>query len=127
GHLLARLPLLRAAHRKAAVSRRGRSPFSWRRAPNAGPRCAGRRWPRASRLVLPLHLGAQLRFPGAQLGRELLAEVLGVEHGANRELDTAVERRALEPLDRLLDRLHLPDPEAGDDLLGLAERAIDDG
>ena len=33
----------------------------------------------------------------------------------------------LSPLDRLLDRLHLPDPVAGDQLLGLGERPVDDG
>ena len=34
---------------------------------------------------------------------------------------------ALEPLDRLVHRLDLPDPVAGDELLGLGERAVDDG
>ena len=46
---------------------------------------------------------------------------------AQLELDAAVERRALEPLERLLARRALPDPEAGDQLLGLGERAVDDG
>src|SRR5262249_17303485 len=63
----------------------------------------------------------------AQLRRELLAEVVGLEDLAQLDLDTAVERRSLEPLDRLLARRALPDPVACDDLLGLGERTVDDG
>src|SRR5205807_3909362 len=40
----------------------------------------------------------------AQLRRQLFAEVVGLEDLAQLELDTAVERRALAPLDRLVAR-----------------------
>src|SRR6185312_17308761 len=40
-------------------------------------------------------------------------------------LGAALERGALEPLDRLGPRLHLPQPETGDQLLALGERAVD--
>ena len=59
-------------------------------------------------------------------GVSRVAEVLGLEHRANGHLDATVEGRALDPLDRLLHRLHLPDPVAGDELLGLGERPVDD-
>ena len=39
----------------------------------------------------------------------------------------AVEGGALDPLDRLVLRLHLDQPEAGDQLLRLGERPVDDG
>src|SRR5688500_537776 len=73
-----------------------------------------------------LDLSAQPVFLRSELRRELGAEILGLEDLANLDLRIAAERRALEPLDCLLLRLHLPDPEARDQLLGLRERAIDD-
>src|SRR5882672_10495841 len=39
----------------------------------------------------------------------------------------AVVGRALEPLDCLVHRAHLPQPVAGHELLGLRERPVDDG
>src|SRR5271170_1426524 len=39
----------------------------------------------------------------------------------------AAVRATLDPLDGLFQRLDLPDPEAGDELLGLGEGAVDDG
>src|SRR5919199_1013506 len=63
----------------------------------------------------------------AQLGGELLAEVVGLEDRAQLDLHAAAERCALEPLDRLLARSALPDPVARHDLLGLGERTVDDG
>src|SRR5512133_3754482 len=85
--------------------------------------------PRPERLRLPLavDLGPQAFLLGAQLGRELLAEILGLEHGPDGHLDPAVERRALEPLYGLVDRPDLPDPVPGDDLLRLGERPVADG
>src|SRR5689334_19271631 len=66
---------------------------------------------------------------GAQLGRELLAEVLGLEDLA--DLDLRFARHgiggALDPLDGFLERAHLEDPEARDQLLGLGERPVDHG
>ena len=46
---------------------------------------------------------------------------------AQLDLHAAVERRALEPLERLLARRALPDPVARDELLRLGERTVDDG
>src|SRR4029453_9176556 len=61
----------------------------------------------------------------AQLGGELLAEVLFLEH--RPDLDHALlEWRALQPLDCLVHRLDLPEPVTGDELLRLGERAVDD-
>src|SRR6185369_274423 len=72
-------------------------------------------------------LRAQALFLLAQLGRELRTEVLRLEHLA--DLDLGLPRHgvgaALHPLDRLLLRLDLPDPESGDELLRLRERAVD--
>ena len=62
-----------------------------------------------------------------QLGRELLAEVLRLEHLADLDLALALVGvgAALDPLDRLVQRLHLNQPEAGDQLLGLREGTVD--
>src|ERR1051326_6457151 len=65
----------------------------------------------------------------AHLGRERIAEVLGLEDLA--DLYLAVfgmrVRAAPDPFDRLFLRLHLPDPEARDQLFGLGNRAVDYG
>ena len=74
-----------------------------------------------------LGLAAHLRLALAQLGGELVAEVLGLEH--RPDLDHAViavgVRDPLDPLDRLVERLDLPQPVARQQLLGLGERAVD--
>src|SRR5688572_14444777 len=83
-----------------------------------------------SRLVLPRDLRAQTVLLRAQLRRELLAEVVGLEDRSNLELRLFTRHRirtATYPLDRLVHRLHLPQPEAGDELLRLGERAVNDG
>src|SRR5829696_9951006 len=63
----------------------------------------------------------------AQLGREGLAEVVGLEHRADLDLSLRElsEGAALHPIDSLLHRLHLPEPEAADQLLSLGEWAVD--
>src|SRR5207244_10447130 len=74
-------------------------------------------------------LGAQALLLLAQLRRELRAEVFGLENLADLDLCLGAGHRvgaALDPVDRLLLRLHLPQPEAGDQLLGLGERPVDD-
>src|SRR4051794_39378160 len=78
-----------------------------------------------SRLLAHLRPQPILLLP--ELGRERLAKVGGLEHLAdlNREVGTRGVRAALDPFDRLLLRLHLPDPETGDQLLGLRERPVD--
>src|SRR5437763_11238949 len=74
---------------------------------------------RREALALALFLRLELR-------RQVGAEVLRLEHAADLDLLVALlERRAPDPLDGLLHGLHLPQPEAADQLLGLGERAID--
>jgi hypothetical protein len=62
---------------------------------------------------------------------ELLgAEIVGLEHLANLDLGITVREwigTALDPLDCFLQRLHLEEPEAGDQLLGFGEGAVDNG
>src|ERR1700752_4938762 len=70
-------------------------------------------------ILFGFDLLAQSLFLRAQLRRELLAEILCLEDLAELDFGPAVERRLLEPLDRLVHRLHLPEPETGDELLGL--------
>src|SRR2546426_9574731 len=67
---------------------------------------------------------ALLRLLRPQFRRQVRAEVLGLEHPADLDLLVALlERGAADPLDRLLDGLHLPQPEARDPPLGPRERA----
>src|SRR5262249_8462097 len=73
-----------------------------------------------------LALPPEILIPLAVLGRHVLAEVLDLEHLANLDL-CVLEGGALEPLDRLHHRLPLPQPEPGDELLGLGEGSVDDG
>src|SRR5688572_4509586 len=84
----------------------------------------------SARLSLALlgHLRALALLLRPQLGRELGAEVLRLEHLANLDLRLGAGGgvgRALEPLDGLGERLHLDQPEAGDELLGLGEGPVD--
>src|SRR5258708_23065769 len=62
---------------------------------------------------------------------ELSRRVAGckiIRLGHQAELDFSLpERRPLEPFQRLVTRLHLPHPEARNELLGLGERAVDHG
>src|SRR5215211_6278716 len=65
--------------------------------------------------------------------RRALTELLQLEQLAQLHLPfglgltTGLKREPLGPFDGLLHRLHLEDPVAGDDLLGLAEGAVDHG
>src|SRR6266498_3562767 len=79
------------------------------------------------RLLLPGRLRADALLLLPELRRERLAEVLRLEYLPDLDLGPAVERSALQPLDRLFLRLHLPQPEAGDELLRLGERPVDHG
>src|SRR5215217_8194159 len=86
-------------------------------------------------LLLLFDLRAEALLLLAEFGRELRAEVRSLEDGANLYLrDLAVAGvalvgggDALDPLDGLLQRAHLPEPEARDQLLRLGEGAVDDG
>src|SRR6185437_16909564 len=63
----------------------------------------------------------------AKLGRELGAEVLGLEDLAQLDLAFLAgkgARAALEPVHGFLSGLHLPDPEARDKLLRLGEGTV---
>src|SRR3954462_597918 len=77
-------------------------------------------------LLALLGLGTQPLLLLTQLGRERLAEVLGLDELTQLDLAVA-EGGSLQPLDRLLPGLHLPDPVPGADLLRLAERSVGDG
>src|SRR5215211_2535859 len=64
-----------------------------------------------------------------ELGRELVTEVLGLEHLPDLDLGLSLVRigTALDPFDRLVQRLHLDQPVARDQLLRLREGAVDHG
>src|SRR5207244_2161076 len=77
---------------------------------------------RRHRLAVRLGLLPQARLLLAQLGSELLAEVLSLEDRTDLDDRLAAGHRvrdALDPLNRLVERLHLPHPVAREQLLGL--------
>src|SRR5919204_3965593 len=82
----------------------------------------------APRLMLLLgHLTSQALLLLPELARGVAGrELLGLEDLPDLDL-ALLERGALEPLDRLIHRLALPQPEAGDQLLGLGEGSVDHG
>src|SRR5262249_4417720 len=87
-----------------------------------------RRRTSAAGLLLPGHLGPQALLGGPDFVRRVhRGEVLRLVHLAEFHVGAAVERGALEPLDRLLLRRHLPEPETCDQLLRLRERAVGHG
>src|SRR5207244_3352940 len=75
-------------------------------------------------LPLRLNLPAMALFLFSELRREGGTKVVRLEDLANLDFGAAVERRALEPLDRLFFGPDLPEPEAGDELFGLGERTV---
>src|SRR5712692_2921941 len=63
---------------------------------------------------------------GPQLaGRVARGEIGRLEHLADLDLFARLERSALDPFDRLIPRLDLPQPKAGDQLLGLGKGPVD--
>src|SRR5437773_1702547 len=76
-------------------------------------------------LLLRGHLRAEALLLFPEFRSELRTEVFRLEHLADLHLSAAAEWSAFEPLDRLRLRLHLPQPESGNQLLGLGERAVD--
>jgi hypothetical protein len=75
--------------------------------------------------VLARNLLALSRLLRFQLGRQIRAEIFGVEDSAYLDLFLALfERRTADPLDGLVHRFHLPEPEAGNQFLGLGEGSI---
>src|SRR4030081_3542989 len=79
----------------------------------------------AVRSLLRGDLRADAIFLLPELRRELRAEILRLEYLAELDLGPAVEGGSLQPFDRLLSGLHLPDPEAGDQLLRFGEGTVD--
>src|SRR5712671_4105860 len=84
-----------------------------------------------NRMILsPLLLGlgcrrAQPLFVLPEFGLELGTEVVRFEDLANLDLEAVLEGGPLQPLDGLTQRLHLPHPESGDQLLRLGEGPVD--
>src|SRR6267154_3724743 len=80
-------------------------------------------------LLLRGDLRAQALLLLPQLGRELGAEVLRLEHLADLDLGLSSEGigAALDPFDRLRLGFHLPQPETGDQLFRLGEGTVDHG
>src|SRR6266508_1235690 len=78
------------------------------------------------RRVAQPRLRALALFLLFELRRERVAEICGFEDLTDLDFAFA-EWRAFEPFDRLGLRLHLPEPETGDQLLRLGEGAVDDG
>jgi len=77
-----------------------------------------------SRAFTLLDLCAEPLFLLAELRCELGAEILGFEHLADLDLSLFARHgigTALDPIDRLLQRLALPEPESGNQLFGLGE------
>src|SRR5262245_40654927 len=82
---------------------------------------------RASELCVRRDLLADPLLLLAELGRELGAEVVGLEHLPNLDLALLAGHRvgrALHPLDGLFLGARLDQPEPRDQLLGLAERTV---
>src|SRR2546426_3305673 len=69
-------------------------------------------------------LRAQALVSLPYLGRERGTEVVRFEDLPNLDLEAVLEGRALEPCDRLFLGLHLPQPEAGDQLLRFREGPV---
>src|SRR5262245_7144812 len=80
-------------------------------------------------LLALLHLRSQACVPLPDFRRDRIAEVLDLEHGPELNLAFLLVRigATLNPVQRLLQRRHFPEPKAGDELLGLGERPVDDG
>src|SRR5690606_37253843 len=76
--------------------------------------------------LLGFDLPAHALFQITQLWGEGIAEIVLREDLANLDLavDTVGVRDALGPLNGLFERLQLPDPETGHQLLGFGKRAV---
>src|SRR6478735_3520233 len=77
-------------------------------------------------LLLP-RLRAEAYLLLAQFRRQGLSKILGIEDLPDFDFSAAVERRALHPIDRLVQRLHLNQPEARDEIADHGERPMRDG
>src|SRR5258708_2179436 len=80
------------------------------------------------RLCFPLQFVAQSLLARRVFGRkDLGGEIRYLVHLPTLDSGPPVERRALEPSHRLFHGLHLPEPEAADEFLGLSEGPVDYG
>ena len=89
------------------------------------PRCCGRRHaPFGARFSIRARSSSSCARSSGVNG---LAEIFGFEDAPDLDLGVGRHRirAAAHPLDGLLHRAHLPQPEAGDQFLGLGERAVD--
>src|SRR6202167_4878089 len=73
------------------------------------------------------HSSAEVFFLLNFLVAEGRCEVFGLEDLADLYVGLAFVGTALDPLDGLLERLDLPEPEAGDEFLAFREGAVNDG
>src|SRR5689334_20386904 len=80
----------------------------------------------ARQLFFCRHLLAKTLLLRSQFRSQLSGEVLRLKNRANLDFRSSVEWSSFEPLDGFIDRPHLPEPKAGDQLLRLRERSIDD-
>src|ERR1043166_5497841 len=92
--------------------------------PHASGRSSCSAWLLPRLLTVLFDFGTLLLVVLAHLGRQLGAEILRLEDLAQLYLLTVGKRNAFRPLERFRARFHLPDPEAGDQFLGLRERPI---
>src|SRR6185312_1248776 len=75
--------------------------------------------------LLARYLRTKLIFLLFQIRCEFITEILGFGHLTDLDL-RVIERRPPKPRYRFIPRLHLPYPEACNELLGLGERPVDD-
>src|ERR1700719_1068910 len=73
------------------------------------------------------HSSAELFFLLNFLVAEGRCEVFGLEDLTDLDVGLAFVGAALDPLDRLFERLDLPEPETGDEFLAFREGAVNDG
>ena len=102
---------------------------SCRTAQGRGPRRRGP--PQSDRhdFLASFSVSARRRFSCSRSsGVTHVAEILRSRRAGGSRSRTRRHRvgAALDPFDRLVERAHLPDPVAGDQLLGLGERSVDD-
>src|SRR5712692_5154254 len=82
--------------------------------------------PRLRLCGFPLQLVAPSLLARGVFGRKDLGrEVICLVHLPDLDFSTPIERGALEPFYRLFHGLHLPQPEAANEFLGLGEGPID--
>src|ERR1700680_2928026 len=82
---------------------------------------------RLLRLVFVGGLCAKAGLAFENFRRGISAEIFRFEDAADFDFRAAIKGRALEPFDRFVHGADLPEPEAGDELFGFGEGAVDHG